>query len=167
MEYGMRKRPGWLMNIARRAFVIFGLSFPIATPAFSNGPTAPQIGEIQWYQADSYCSFFRKGHNFSHDKPESWRFVFMTNLVSDTRVSVERGYARIDNVLRELELLSRESSDEGEKRIYRTFGDNPVTLTIRMKAGEKGSEHTNYSGTIAAKGKGGISVVAFAGDCGT
>ncbi len=127
---------------------------------------APVVGEIQWHLADSYCNFFRAGHTFDYNKPESWRFVFMTSLVSDSKVSVERGYARIDGLLRELELVSRDKTDTGEKRVYRTFGDQPVTLTIAMKEGDSGTEHTNYKGTISAKGPGGISVLAFTGDCG-
>ncbi len=135
-------------------------------PAHGEQPNGPQIGDINWYLADSYCNFFRTGHTFEYDDPASWQFVFLTSLVSDSKITSERGYARINGVLRELELVERTLTDFGERRLYRTYGDAPVTLTVTMHTGEKGSEHTNYTGTINAQGPGGQTSVSFAGDCG-
>lgn len=147
-------------RLAALALVFVG---PATASATENGPV---IGEIEWHRVDSYCNFFKSGHVFDFDKPESWRFLFLTFFTSDNRIAVERGYANINGLLRELELAERTETENGERRIYRTFGDAPVTLTIDMRAGKGGSEHTSYTGTIVASDIEGSTSVDFTGDCG-
>lgn len=126
----------------------------------------PVIGEIVWYQTGAYCTFQRAEQAFTYDDPETWRFLFITELVQEGGITVERGYMRLDGVLREMEFLGRDSTDYGEIRRYRTFGPLPVTVTIDMTSGESGPEDTPYFGKIVAERAGLETEVAFKGDCG-
>lgn len=140
------------------------------TPAFA---VAPDLGEVFWQPDDAHCAFQRAGKSApAKDDPSTWRFVFVTELVSDHIASVERGYARLDGLLRELQIVIRAKTDNGEWRVYRTFGNDPITIEIDMLAGESRKSKlgqtvwVNYTGTMSVSRGTARSQIAFEGACG-
>lgn len=124
------------------------------------------ITDIHWPYIDSYCTFWRLGHRFDFNDPESWRFVFFTQKDGLHEPYAETGFAAIGHQLRQLELVSREETPAGETRHYRSLGEAPHDVFVTMKAGEEGYESTGYAGSIAVSGPYGEETVAFEGDCG-
>lgn len=134
---------------------------------------APSIGEVFWNPSQAYCAFRRDGSRAPvGDDPASWRFVFVTELVSDDLASVERGYMRLDGLLRELEFIGRRDGERGEQRTYRTLGDRPVEVQINMIAGESRKSElgqtvlVNYSGTVSVAFGHSRRQIPFTGRCG-
>ena len=144
-----------------------GLLLLAATPVAR--AQAPVIGEIVWHRADAHCAFAPAD---SAGAGESGPYIFVTELASDDQMAVERGYMRIDGLLRELALVERKEEEAAELRVYRTFGDMPVEVTIAMRPGEtrKSAQGqvvlTRYAGTVTAAHGNSRRQVAFAGACG-
>ncbi|MCB1420751.1 MAG: hypothetical protein KDJ74_17790 [Notoacmeibacter sp.] len=91
--------------------------------------------------------------------------MFFTERRYDSMVMIERGYARIDALLRELELVSRETKDKTETRVYRTLGGEPVTLTLTFTIAEMTKLNTLVDGKALASRNGASSEEEFTGVC--
>ncbi len=144
------------------------------TPAMAEpDSTAPSPGAVFWHPDQTHCRFVRTGDALPDpEKPETWRYLMVTELVSDDITSVERGYMRLDGLLRELDFVERKQSKAGETRTYRTFGLNPIIARIEMQAGDKEKSKIGqtvlvyYTGTITLIRGGSKLFVNFKGRCG-
>lgn len=142
-------------------------AFAAVSPARAE---APVVGDLAWEPGAAYCVFTRAGD--AEAAAESAPVVFVTELVSDDLTSVERGYMRIDGLLRELQLLDRNVSNQAESRNYRTYGSDPVeiALTLSQGASEKSQQgqvvFVRYTGTLAASRGDSLHQVAVTGSCG-
>lgn len=130
---------------------------------------APLIGNLAWEPGAAYCVFARAGET---DSEPAAGALFVTELVSDDLTSVERGYMRIDGLLRELQLLDRKVADQVESRNYRTFGGDPVEigLTLSQGASDKSQQgqvvFVRYTGMLTAARGTSLRQVAVTGSCG-
>lgn len=134
---------------------------------------ALQIGDVFWHPAETHCRFVRNGEaEPDTGEPETWRYLFVTELVSDDIASTERGYMRLGGLLRELEFVSRTETEKGEVRRYRTFGEAPVSVEIDMQAGEGSKSKlgqtilVQYTGTLTLARDNSQRFVPFSGSCG-
>jgi hypothetical protein len=135
-----------------------------ATPAVQ--AQQPIITDIHWPYISSYCAFQRAGQPFDFNDLDSWRYVFFDNFDTITGSNARYAYVGLHHQIRQLEELSREETETGEKRSYRTYGEPAYTVEVVMNKGEEGMEHAGYTGTIAVSGPGGDERVEFHGDCG-
>jgi hypothetical protein len=152
-----------------RLTLFAALLIPVLVPALA-GPAradAPVIGEVSWRRADAHCAFARIG---AEAPPDS--YLFVTELVSDDSISIERGYMRIDGLLRELQLVERSLGEGREVRHYRTFGEAPaeVRLTMTPRESRQSSQgqtvYVKFEGTLVASRGLSQRQVGFSGDCG-
>ncbi len=134
---------------------------------------APVLADLFWHPEETYCRFVREDAPMPDPgKPETWRYVFVTDLVSDDLASTERGYIRLGGLLRELDFRWRRETEKGEVRRYRTFGTAPVTVDVDMHAGEGEKSKlgqtilVHYTGTIALTGRNLDVKIPFRGSCG-
>lgn len=126
----------------------------------------PIITDVVWHSIDSYCTFMREGHEFDYNDPDSWRFVFFTQIDTSAQPVVETAFMSIGHNLRQLELVDTERAGNVETRSYRSLGANPHDVVVNMQGGEDGYEATAYSGSIEINGPLGSETVGFQGDCG-
>ena len=91
--------------------------------------------------------------------------LFFTERRYDSMVMIERGYARIDALLRELELVSREKAPGTDNRVYRTLGADPVTLTLSLRIAGMTRAETRIEGIAKAERAGAASEAALEGAC--
>lgn len=91
--------------------------------------------------------------------------LFFTERRYDSMVMIERGYARIDALLRELELVSREKTPETDTRIYRTLGTDQVTLTLALRIAGMTKTETRIEGSAKAERAGAASEAELEGLC--
>lgn len=143
-----------------------GFAGALMTAAVSQAQEGPQIGDIQWPYISSYCTFMRDGHVFDYNNPDSWVFVFFSELPGEGLDRMNRSFMRIDGQLRELALDSIEAEGAAERRIFHTLGQAPYTVAVVTRPGDAGYEHTDYAGTITVSRGAGSSSVAIKGDCG-
>ena len=129
---------------------------------------ALSIDEIHWPQIDSYCTFLKEGQDFHFDDPQTWRFVAFTNFPRAAGADpLERVFMRINGNLLELGLETLKKDKGGaEIRLYKSHDADPYAVTFNIEAGEQGSEHTNYSGTIRVQRGEHEASADFEGDCG-
>lgn len=144
------------------AALIGGAAF--AGPALAQGQ--PVMTDIAWPGIDSYCTFMREGHDFDYNDPESWRFVFFSQLDTSGEQAVETAFMSIGHNLRQLELVDSSQSGNEETRLYRSLGAGSHDIVVTMRGGEEGYESTGYTGSIEVSGPLGEETVAFHGDCG-
>lgn len=151
---------------------VVALSVQLAAPVMASAST-PVPGNVFWHPDEAHCRFIRTDAEVAEpDKPETWRYLFVTELISDDIASAERGYMRLDGLLRELEFLSREQTDTGEVRLYRSFGELPVSVEVDMRAGEGKKSKlgqtilVSYSGTVTLERENSLRFVPFTGSCG-
>ena len=126
----------------------------------------PVVTDIVWPGIDSYCTFMREVHSFDYNDPESWRFVFFTQLDTSVEPAVEIAFMSIGHSLRQLELVDSSQSGNDETRRYRSLGAGSHDIVVTMQGGEEGYEATGYTGSIEVSGPLGGETVAFHGDCG-
>lgn len=156
---------GFLLAMVALAFAFLGTGDADAG--------APETGKVFWHPDEAHCRFNRtEVPEPDPDKPETWRFLFVSELVSDDLASAERGYMRLDGLLRELEFVSRRETDRGERRVYRTFGEGPITVDLDLAAGEGEKSKlgqtilVHYTGTLTVSRDGSLRLVPLAGRCG-
>lgn len=164
-----------LFKISRSGTVfaaIAGLAGSVIT-GIPQAQAALQIDELFWHPTETHCRFVRNGETGPQSgKPETWRYLFVTEIVSDDIASAERGYIRLGGLLRELEFLSRTETKKGEVRRYRTFGEAPVSIEIDMRAGEGKKSKlgqtilVQYTGTLTLARDNSQRFVPFSGSCG-
>lgn len=133
----------------------------LAMAGLSAAADAPVIGEIEGLDVDAYCVFMNEGHEFVYADAETWRFVFLTDLIQNGVA-----YMMLDGEQRELMLSDSLEGERGEVRTYESGGDTPYMVTVLMLTGESGYEHTGYSGAIHVVHDGAAAAVAYSGDCG-
>lgn len=136
----------------------------LAGPAQGQG--RPVVTDIAWPGIDSYCTFMREGHSFDYNDPESWRFVFFSQLDTSAEQAVETAFMSIGYGLRQLELVDSSQSGNEETRRYRSLGAGSHDIVVTMVSGEEGYESTGYTGSIVVSGPLGEETVTFHGDCG-
>jgi hypothetical protein len=158
--------------VRRLAAALSGLAL-LTAAAGSAAALAPAVGEVFWQPADAHCAFRRAGSMApSGGDPATWRYIFVTELVSDDLASVERGYMRLDGLLRELEFIGRRDAGERELRTYRTFGEDPVEIRITMQAGDSRKSElgqtvlVHFDGTVAVVRGTSERQLPFVGTCG-
>jgi hypothetical protein len=128
---------------------------------------APRIDDVAWAQIDAYCIFQRNGQTLTFDNPDTWRFVFFSNLPNEINTDpLESPFMRLDGQLIQLEQTSVKQLGNGQLRSYSAGSDPAYSIQISMIEGEKGSESTAYSGGIAVTRNGQTSEVGYSGDCG-
>lgn len=161
----MRRNRGISMAMAAAVFAVLG--------AGKLRAGAPEPGTVFWHPDEAHCRFNRtETPEPDRGDPATWRFLFVSELVSDDLASAERGYLRLDGLLRELEFTSRRETDMGERRTYRTFGEEPVTIDLDLVAG-KGEKSrlgqtilVHYTGTMTVSRGGSQRLVPLHGSCG-
>ena len=140
---------------------------------------APSIGRVGFDVPQAHCRFLfadaAEGPLPAEPKPAQAAaedglpadpgLMFFTERRYDSMVMIERGYARIDALLRELELVSRETKDKTETRVYRTLGGEPVTLTLTFTIAEMTKLNTLVDGKGLASRNGASSEEEFTGVC--
>jgi hypothetical protein len=127
----------------------------------------PIVTDVHWPFISSYCTFMRAGQQFNYNDPESWRFVFFDNFDTITGSNENYAYVGLHHQVRQLEELSREETDSGEKRLYRTYGEPSYIVEVVMNNdGDTSPESAAFSGTITVSGSSGDEQVEFHGDCG-
>lgn len=135
----------------------------VATPP--PAPQPPRLGDIHWIGSEAHCRFLREGQAENPEDPESARYLLLIERFHDGQVTLERGYARIDGLVRELALLAREEAGDGEVRRYRTLGEAPVSLTVTMKLLGRTRAVTRYTGEITLERDGLSTSGKFDGTC--
>ncbi len=135
----------------------------VATPPQARQP--PRLGDIHWIGNQAHCRFLREGQAENPEDPESWRYLLLIERFNDSQVTLERGYARIDGLVRELALQTRETGSGGEIRRYATLGEAPVSLTVKMTLLGRTRTVTRYSGEITLERDGLSTSGKFDGTC--
>ncbi len=135
----------------------------VATPP--GNPQPPQLGDIHWIESAAHCRFLREGQLEDPEDPDSWRYLLLIERFYDNQVTIERAYARIDGLIRELALLNRVSKDDGELRTYTTLGENSVTVSVTMKLQARTKAQTRYGGNIVVERNGLSASAKFDGAC--
>lgn len=161
-----------LYTVKAMAVFVTAAFFWSPAAADSAAPT-PAVTELFWLPEETHCRFVRPDMPEPDPaKPQTWRYLFVTQLISDDIASAERGYMRLGGLLRELEFVSRKQTNTGEKRDYRTLGLSPVTVEIDMQAGEGEKSKlgqtilVRYTGTIKLTRGNSQRYVPFEGSCG-
>lgn len=155
--------------------LVFFAALVIFAPSVARAVESPtsDVGAVFWHPDETHCRFIRSGALESQpEKPESWRYIFVTELVSDDISSTERGYMRLGGLLRELEFLDRRETESGEVRSYRTLGQPSSDVEIDMRAGESRKSKLGqtvffeYTGTVSVSTGHSQRLVPFTGSCG-
>lgn len=93
--------------------------------------------------------------------------LFFTERRFDGFGTFERGYARINGLLRELQLASRDKRPDGETRRYRTLETEPVTIDLDFTVSGRTKTLTLLDGSITlARGDNTAPAVMVTGLCG-
>ncbi|MEX0346654.1 MAG: hypothetical protein AB3N20_17140 [Rhizobiaceae bacterium] len=136
-------------------------------------PVSNDVGTVFWHPDEAHCRFVRSGAvEPNPEKPESWRYIFVTELISDDISSTERGYMRLGGLLRELEFLDRRETASGEVRQYKTLGQPSWNIEVDMRAGESRKSKLGqtvffeYTGTVSVSVGHSQRLVPFTGSCG-
>src|SRR5690606_32415727 len=111
----------------RQAISLIGAVAALLLPAAAHAD-APVIGTLRLVAPQAYCLFHPPGQ----EAADPTTALFATELVRDDLVAAGRGYMRIGGLLRELELSGRSETEQLERRAYRTYGEDPVEVTVQM-----------------------------------
>lgn len=129
---------------------------------------APDIGTLRLVAPEAYCAFYPQGG--PADDPA--QAIFATELVGDDLAAAERAYMRLDGLLRELAFIERRPAVNGERRTYRTLGEDRIEVTLAMirrdsrKSAVGQTVLVEYEGTLGAARGLSQRQLAFAGKCG-
>lgn len=141
----------------------------------TTGPAAaaPVVGEVFWDPDRAHCRFVRAGAGEpDRAKADTWRYLFVTELVRDDIAAAERGYMRLDGLMRELAFVDRREVADGEVRTYQTLGAEALSVELEMRAGESRKSKLGqtvffeYRGTLTVSGSHAKRLVRFTGNCG-
>ena len=93
--------------------------------------------------------------------------LFFTERRFDGFGTFERGYARVNGLLRELALVSRDKRPDGERRRYQTLEPVPVALELDFTVSGRTKILTLLDGSITvARGENSAPAVTVTGLCG-
>lgn len=179
----LHERPSWRHSSVMTARFshqmmlrfVFAAALAIFTPSVAGANESPSndVGAVFWHPDEAHCRFIRRGAvEPQAEKPESWRYIFVTELVSDDISSIERGYMRLGGLLRELEFLGRRETDSGEVRLYKTLGQPTTDVEVDMRAGQSRKSKLGqavffeYTGTVSVSIGHSQRLVPFTGSCG-
>ena len=149
---------GELMRLVKYALPIVLVS---AVPA-----KALLVTDVAWPNIDSYCTFQRAEQKLVYDDPETWKFVFFSNVDGSGMNRPETAFAAIRYQLHELELVDSSETAGGETRTYRTFSGPDFSFMLDLSVTEEGGEYTSYKGTMTVEGDGETETIQIHGDCG-
>ena len=143
----------------------------------------PTLTAIGFDHPGAHCRFLRaegadSGDDAGQSKPEEQlttyktihadpATLFFTERWFDGFGTFERGYARINGLLRELVLIERAKRTDGERRRYETLEKAPVSVFLEFTVSERTRMLTLLDGSVRVSrgGKTG-EAVAVAGLCG-
>ncbi len=119
---------------------------------------------------NSYCSFFRNGHDFRYDDKSTWKFL----IEDDFNQDLNAVKMKLDGDIRQLRSTFQNAEGMVIVRHFKTVDAPFIEVLIEMEEGETGYEATTYTGSMAIiKSKDGVtpriypeSEVKFYGDCG-
>ncbi len=152
---------------------LFGVLIVVFSNALAGDTEQNDVGSVFWHPDNTHCRFVRAGSAEPVvENPESWRYLFVTELVSDDISSNERGYMRLGGLLRELEFLRRRETKSGEVRNYKTLGLPFIDVEVDMLAGESRKSklgqrvYFEYTGTVNVISGLSQRLIPFSGSCG-
>lgn len=127
----------------------------------------PEIGVMQLPEVNSFCTFWKQGHEFNFDDPETWAFVFVT-VFDDRDTSPDNldGLISLQGETRTVELITAETSEAGDVRQYRTTEAPIAVVELKMDVRNKGYESISYTGRIKVTYPEGGKSMRIEGDCG-
>ena len=123
------------------------------------------FGDFVWHHIDAYCTFMRADNVFDFDDPDTWRFVAFANYPNENGTEpLDRLFIRINADYREFNLTGVSEADGVQRRTYRTAGNPPIEVEMRISGTRKGYEATAYEGVLIERESG--DAIDFKGDCG-
>ena len=128
--------------------------------------SAQLITDVAWPNIDSYCIFQRAEQKLVYDDPDTWKFVFFSNVDGSGMGRPETAFVAIRYQLHKLQLVNSSETADGETRTYRTFSGPDFSFVIDLSVTEEGGEYTSYTGTMTVEGDGETEVIEIHGDCG-
>lgn len=127
----------------------------------------PEIGVMQLPEINSFCTFWKAGHEFNFDDPATWEFVFVTVFDGrDTSPDNLDGLISLQGETRQMELITAETSEAGDVRQYRTAEPPIAVVEVKMDVRDKGYESISYTGRIKVTYPEGGKSMRIEGDCG-
>ena len=73
------------------------------------GAAAMQLEAMHLPDANTYCNLMKAGHDFVYDDRETWKFIFVTDVMGDPQPAT----VRIDGADVALEEVSRSTGADG------------------------------------------------------
>ena len=95
---------------------------------------------------DYYCTLMREGHNFDYHDLSSWKYVFVTELASDTK----KASISYDGVVHAFEQSDASDMDNRAVWTYRE-AEGERALELNLQAVEKGADYINYEGLMTLR----------------
>lgn len=138
---------------------LFGLAATLALPAQAQ---APMLKEFEWPREAVFCGLSRA--ETVQDRNAAGKYFFITALLNDPQVAIERGYAQLGAEVEELDFVDRNASGSTEVRRYRTKAAPQAEITVNVKA-EKAEKQTVFVGTVTARRGAEEFSVAVRGSC--
>lgn len=130
-----------------------------ATPASAQSLT---LDEFEWRRADVFCGLSRA--EAAAPNGDTGRYVFVTALLDDPQVAIERGYARFGAEPEQLVFVDRRSTEHGEIRRYRSARTPGVEVTVDVTA-RTVNKQTVFEGELTARRGTDTFAVAVKGAC--
>jgi hypothetical protein len=138
-------------------------AFLIAACLPAGAAPALELQEFSWPKDDIFCSLSRAEAAPAKDKAS--RYVFVTALLDDPQVAIERGYAQLGSAPEQLDFVDRKAKGNEEIRRYRRHGDAATEITVDVTAKKEGKQ-TRFIGTVVASRQGQeVFSVAVEGNC--
>lgn len=140
---------------------------PIVTSRILAWEGVPDIGVMHLPEVNSFCTFWKQGHEFNFDDPATWEFVFVTVFDGrDTSPDNLDGLISLQGETRRVELITAEASEAGDVRQYRTTEAPMAVVEVKMDVRNKGYESISYTGRIKVTYPEGGKSMRIEGDCG-
>jgi len=153
------------MRAAQLSITTFSLAAGFALLAVSAGAATAQglaLKEFPWPKDDIFCSLSRA--EAAPAKDEAGRYVFVTALLDDPQVAIERGYAQLGGAPEQLDFVDLERVEDREVRRYRSQERPTTEITVEVTAAKEGKQ-TIFTGKVTARRQGEEFAVAVKGDC--
>ena len=133
-----------------------------ADDAADAAPRAMALEEMHLPDANTYCNLMKAGHDFVYDDPQTWMFIFVTDVMGDPQPATVR-IAGKDVALEEVSRTTGE--DQVQTWQYRSE-DGEIGIELKVRETGGGQEYTDYEGTIAITDPVQSEPIDIYGDCG-
>ena len=120
------------------------------------------IEEMHVPHSNTYCNLMKADHEFVYDDQETWKFVFITDVMGDPQPAT----IRINGEDMRFNEESRTADESGLETWRYRSEDGDIAVELQLRETGAGQEYTDYEGTMAIVEPVQTEQIAVKGDCG-